>query len=206
MQTEGASTPTAIEPDTVRQITTVTLAAAAVIVLVSFASLLPGANWLVPGTPVTIGAALTAVATIAVVALLVILAPALERLVRSSLREPSGLTRKAGTTVRITTVLVAVLIAHRGLADAVQPLLGSVSWAYDIVFLILSLPLLVALAVVLYTSLEPTAEACTSKLLGTGQTDQVEDTDVTIESSNEGGERSSEGSEHSNEDNETMAT
>ncbi|MFP8955131.1 hypothetical protein ACLI4Y_00245 [Natrialbaceae archaeon A-CW3] len=189
MQTGDATTSSAIEPETVRQVTTLALAAAGVIVLVTLASLLPGADWLVPGTPVTIGAAITAVATIAVVGLLVILAPALERLVRTSLNESPDLTRKAGAAVRITTVLIAVLIAHRGLADAVRPLLGSVSWAYDIVFLLLSLPLLGALAIVLYTSLEPTAEACTSKLLGTdrtNRTEHVEDTSVTVEPPSEG--------------------
>ena len=166
------STAPDIDERTVQQATKLLLAAAAVIVVLTFASWLPGASWLIPGTPVTIGALITAVATLAVVGLLLVLAQPLATLAQSLLAESPEVASKAGAGTRITTVLVAVLIAHRGLEGAITPLLGDVAWTYDVVFLLLSVPLLAALAIVLYTSLEPTSDLFTRKLLPTDVDDE----------------------------------
>ena len=166
MYPNASTESTPFEPRTVRQVTKLLLGAASILLLLFLASLLPGASWLVPGTPITIAALISAVATVAVVGLLIMLAPALATLTQSAVGDDVEVATKAGTVVRIGTVLVAVLVAHRGFDPAVTPLLGDLAWLYDVVFLLLALPLLVGLAIVLYTSLEPTADLFTSRVLG----------------------------------------
>jgi len=161
------STHATIDQRTVHHVMKLALATLAVLVVLAFASMLPGGSWLVPGTSVSVVAVISAVATLAVVGLLLVLAPALATLTRSAVTDDPTVASKAGTVVRIATVLIAVLIAHRGLEAAVTPLLGGIAWLYDVAFLLLSVPLLLALAIVLYTSLEPTADLWTTSLVGT---------------------------------------
>ncbi|WP_312911169.1 hypothetical protein [Natronosalvus caseinilyticus] len=155
-----------LDPRMVQRVTKLGLASAAVVVVLWVATLLPGAGWLVPGTSLTVAALLSAVATLAVVGLLLLLAPALADLVKTGLRDAPEVAERVASVTRVATVLAAVLVAHRGLAAAITPLLGGFGWLYDVVFLLLALPLLVALAVVLYGSLEPTTDLFATKLVG----------------------------------------
>ena len=148
----------AIEYETVRTIGKLVLTTLSLLFLLSLVSLLPGVGRLIPGTPVTFAAVVGAVVTVAIVALLLYLAPALAKLVRSTLEGPTHVVDDVSDIVQLLVVFVAVLVAHRGLEPAIVPLLGSVTWVYDVVFFAIALPPLSILAARLYVSLDPMAE------------------------------------------------
>lgn len=154
----------AVDRSTVRSASKLVLAALSVILLGSLASLLPGAEWLLPGTPVAVIAVVGAVATVLVVGLLLSLAPVLATLVRKNLGGPTEVGDDIASMVRTAVVLLAVLVAHRGLAPAVVPLLEGAAWLYDVVFLTLALPLLAVLTVRLYDFLDPAADAVADRV------------------------------------------
>ena len=148
----------AIEYETVRTIGKLVLTTLSLLFLLSLVSLLPGVDRLIPGTPVTFAAVVGAIVTLAIVALLLYLAPALAKLVRSTLEGPTHVVDDVSDIVQLLVVFVAVLVAHRGLEPAIVPLLGSVTWVYDVVFFAIALPPLSILAARLYVSLDPMAE------------------------------------------------
>ncbi|MFC6716191.1 hypothetical protein ACFQGT_08220 [Natrialbaceae archaeon GCM10025810] len=156
----------AVDRSTVRTASKLVLAALSVILLCYLASLLPGAEWLLPGTPITVIALAGAVATLLVVGLLLSLAPVLATFVRLNLRGPDAVVEDVASMVQTVVVLLTVLVAHRGLAPAITPLLEGATWVYDVVFLTLTLPLLVVLAIRLYEFLDPAADAVADRVAG----------------------------------------
>ncbi|RKD95484.1 hypothetical protein [Halopiger aswanensis] len=158
MSLDRYTTPAGVDRDTVQSVSKLLLATLSLIGLLYLASLLPGIDRLVPGTPITFAAIASVVATVTVVGLLLFLAPALADLVRSTFDGPAGVVDDVASIVHLFVVLVAVLVAHRGLALAIVPLLEGGAWVYDVVFLALALPPLGILAARLYVSLDPIAE------------------------------------------------
>lgn len=156
--TDTRTDPSAIDHDTVHSIGKLLLAALSLLFLLSLVSLLPGVDRVIPGTSIPFVAVVSAIVTVAIVALLLYLAPALARLVRSTLHGPAQVVDDVAAIVQLLVVFVAVLIAHRGLAPAIVPLLDGAAWVYDVVFLAIALPPLGILAARLYVSLDPMAE------------------------------------------------
>lgn len=134
------------------------LATLALVLLLSLAWLLPGIGRVVPGTPVTFVAVLGALVTLAIVSLLLFLAPALATLVRSTLEGPQHVVEDVATIVQLLVVFVAIVVAHRGLEPVIVPLFGGAGWAYDVLFFALALPPLAVVALLLYVSLDPMAQ------------------------------------------------
>ncbi|MHC3437148.1 hypothetical protein ACYJ1Y_03375 [Natrialbaceae archaeon A-gly3] len=151
------SSPT-LDRETTRQVGKLLLGTLALVVFLSLAWLLPGIGRVVPGTPVTFVAVLGAIVTVAVVSLLLFLAPALASLVRSILEGPEQVVDDVADIVQVLVVFVAIIVAHRGLAAVIVPLLGGFSWMYDLVFLALAVPPLVIAAARVYVSLDPMAQ------------------------------------------------
>lgn len=156
-----------IDRETLRSVTKLLLVAVWVVVMLYLLRLLPGIDRLVPRTPVTFGALLGAVATAAVVGLLAILAPKLAVLVRTTLDGPRPVVEHLSAAVYWFVVLAAVLVAHRGFADAVTPFFGGVDWVYDVLFFLLSVPLVAIIGARLYASLEPGSELLAERVAGT---------------------------------------
>ncbi|GAB3671948.1 hypothetical protein [Halopiger thermotolerans] len=167
MSLDRYTTPAGVDRDTVQSVSKLLLATLSLIGLLYLASLLPGIGRLVPGTPITFAALASVVATVTAVGLLLFLAPALADLVRSTVDGPEAVVDDVASIVHLFVVLVAVLIAHRGLAPAIVPLLEGGTWVYDVVFLALSLPPLGILAARLYVSLDPIAELLADKVTRT---------------------------------------
>ena len=147
-----------LDRETTRQVGKLLLGTLALVVFLSLAWLLPGIGRLVPGTPVTFVAVLGAIVTVAVVSLLLFLAPALASLVRSTLEGPEEVVDDVADVVQVLVVFVAIIVAHRGLAAVIVPLFGGVSWVYDLVFLALAVPPLAIAAARVYVSLDPMAQ------------------------------------------------
>lgn len=158
----------AVDESTLRSSIRLLLAAVGLLFLLFLVSLLPGLARLVPQTPVSFAAVVGAVVTLAVVGLLVVLAPMLASLVRVTLAEPKELVEHLASVVLYLVLLVAVLVANQGLAAAVTPFLGDAAWIYDIAFLLLSLPPLVVVAVRLYAALDPATDLLTRKVTTSG--------------------------------------
>lgn len=164
-----------IDRQTIRRAGKLLLATLALTLLLTLMSLLPGVDRLVPGAPVTFMALVSAIVTLAIVALLVSLAPAVAKLVRSTFDGPQPVVEDVAVSSQLLVVFAAIIVAHRGLAPALVPLLDEMAWTYDVLFFVLALPPLAILAFQMYGSLDPMADMLADRV--TGSTDDEEPTD-----------------------------
>ncbi|MDQ2051962.1 hypothetical protein RBH26_15905 [Natronolimnohabitans sp. A-GB9] len=158
------SIPASLDRDVVQSVSKLVLATLSLLFVLGLVTVLPGVDRLVPGTPITFVAIVSAIVTIVVVGLLLSLAPALATLVRSTLEGPESVVEDVAAVSQLFVVLVAVLVAHRGLAPAIVPILDGMTWIYDVVFLAFALPPLAILAARLYVSLDPISELLAEKV------------------------------------------
>jgi len=147
----------AVGPETVESIGEIVLGVGALAFVVALASLLPGLDLPVPQTPVTLAAVVGALATVAVAGLLLYLASGLAALTRLALDGPADVVEHVASVVHWLVVLATALVAHAGLAPAVQPLFGGVGWLYDVTFLLAALGPLVVVAARLSVVVDPLA-------------------------------------------------
>ena len=170
MPTDRFRFPAQVDRDTVQSVGKLVLATLALIWLLYLVSILPGVDRVIPGTPVTFAAIAGAIATVTIVGLLLYLAPALADLVRSTIDGPAQVVDDVASIVHLFVVLVAVLVAHRGLAQLLVPILEqpagieNAGWMYDVLFLALALPPLAILAARVYVSLDPISELLADKV------------------------------------------
>jgi len=148
---------TAFGRERIRAASKVVLGVGAVVFVLALASLLPGLDRLVPG-PVSLVAVAGALVALAVAGLLVYVARGLAALVRLSLDGPRAVVENVASVVHWVVVLLAVLVAHAGLAGVANPLLGDLSWLYDLAFLLVALVPLAVVAARLYVTLDPAAD------------------------------------------------
>ena len=156
----------AVGTDTVESASRIVFGTTALAVVLALASLLPGLDLLVPRTPVTLAAVVGALATLAVVAVLLYLARALAVLTRLALDGPAAVVEHLASVVHWAVVLGAVLVAHAGLAPAVTPLLGGAGWVYDVTFLLAALVPLAVVAARLAVAVDPLAELVADGVAG----------------------------------------
>lgn len=149
---------TVADERTVRSVAKLSLATVALVGLLLVVSLLPGLDRLAPAAGVSVAAVITGLVSLAVAGLLVVLASGIAALVRELVTGPAELIESIATGCYWLVVLAAVLVAHRGLAALVVPLLGGATIVYDLLFLLLALPPLALAAVALYDALDPAAD------------------------------------------------
>lgn len=167
--------------DTVRSVSKLLLAAVSLVFVLYLLALLPGIDRLVPLTPITFAAVVGAIATVVLVALILYATPKLASLTRMRLDGPEVVVENVASVVYWLGVLAAVLVAHRGLAGAVTPFMDGFVWAYDVAFLLLSLPAVAVIAVRLYVSLDPSADALADRVVdGDDPTDEGLSTAPTV--------------------------
>lgn len=151
-----------------RSLAKLTLAACSLVLLAFLVSLLPGIDRLVPGTPVSVLAVVGAIASTLVAAILLYAAQRLAAITRLVLDGPRELIEDVAAIVHWLVVLAAILVAHAGWAALAEPVLDGFAWAYDVAFLLLSVPILVVLAVRLYVALDPAADVVADSVAGEG--------------------------------------
>ncbi|WP_135820571.1 hypothetical protein [Halostella litorea] len=156
--------PVAVGHDTVRSVSKLLLGAASLVFVLYLVTLLPGVDRLVPRTPVTFAAVVSAVATAVLAGLLLYAAPKLALLTRLTLAGPRAVVGNVASVAYWLAVLAAVLVAHRGLAGVVTPFVDG--GLYDLGFLLLALPAVVTVAARLYAALDPGADALADRLAG----------------------------------------
>ncbi|OYR53612.1 hypothetical protein DJ73_07055 [Halorubrum sp. Ea1] len=170
-ETESTSTD-AFDRDSVRSASRIAIAALALVGVLSLFTLLPGVGRLVPLTPVTFAAVASAAVTVAVVALLAYAAPKVASLTRAALHRTDAAERveriaeNGGAMAYWLVVLAAVLVAHRGLAGAIVPLIDGFAWAYDAAFLIASFVPLVFVVARLTVTVDPLSEHVADRVTG----------------------------------------
>ncbi|PAU84222.1 hypothetical protein CK500_07265 [Halorubrum salipaludis] len=183
--TETESTTDAFDRESVRSASRIAIAALALVGVLYLFTLLPGVDRLVPLTPVTFAAVASAVVTVAVVALLLFAAPKVASLTRTALHRTDAadhverIAENAGALAYWLVVLAAVLVAHRGLAGAVVPLIDGFAWAYDAAFLVASFVPLVFVVARLTVTVDPLSELVADRVSGSESAgdDPTEDAD-----------------------------
>jgi hypothetical protein len=155
---------TAFGRDRVRAATKVVLGVGALVLVLALASMLPGVGRLLPESPVGVLAVAGALTALAVAALLVYLARGLAALVRVSLDGPREVVEHLASVVHWVVVLFAVLVVHAGLGAVVTPVLGGLTWLYDVALLLVALVPLTVVAARLYVSLDPAADLLADRL------------------------------------------
>jgi len=168
----------AVGPETVESITKIVLGVGALAFVLTLASLLPGLELLVPQTPVTLAAVVGALATVAVVGLLLYLASGLAALTRLALDGPAEVVEHVASVVHWLVVLAAVLVAHVGLAPVAKPLLAGVAWLYDVAFLLVALGPLVVVAARLSAVVDPLASLVAQGVADDGDAEEDSGTDT----------------------------
>lgn len=199
MNLDNTDISNSIDRDTVRSVSKILLTAVSLIFVAYLLTLLPGVDRIVPQTPVTFAALVGAIVSIALVALLLYAAPKIASLARMSLEGPQQVVENLVSIMYWLVVLAAVFVAHRGLAGALVPFFEGFAWLYDVVFLLLALPIVAFIAARLYISLDPGADLVADTIAGTadesGEDVAVDSSDVTTTSDDGDGraqERSSE--------------
>lgn len=155
-----------VDHETVRSVSKLLLAVASLIFVLYLLTLLPGVDRLVPATPISFIALVGAIVALAVVALLLILAPKVATLARMSLDGPENVVENVSSVIYWLVILAAVLVGHRGLAGIIVPFLDDLAWVYDVVFLLLALPAVAFIAARLYDSLDPSADLIADRIVG----------------------------------------
>lgn len=157
-----------LEPnrETARSIGKLLFGAVAGVLVLSLVTVLPGVDRLVPGTTISIAALVRGIAALAVAGVLVYTASGLAAFVATTVR--GEMTEHAASIGYWLVVLVAVLVAHWGLAPLIAGLFGGLVWAYDAVFLLLGLGPLVVIATRLYAALDPAADLFAQTVAGNG--------------------------------------
>lgn len=129
-------------------------------------TLLPGVDRVIPRTPITLVALASAVATTALVGLLVYVAPKLAALVRMGFEGPYLIVENVSSAVYWSVLLAAVLVSHRGFSGLARPLFGESMWLYDVTFLLWALPAVAVIGARLYASVEPSSELVADRIAG----------------------------------------
>lgn len=153
-----------VSRDTVRSVSKLLLGATALVFVLYLVTLLPGVDRLVPRTPVTFAAVVSAVATVVVAGLLLYAAPKLALVTRTAVDGPREVVGNVASVAYWLAVLAAVLVAHRGLAGLVTPVLADGTWLYDLGFLLLALPAVAIIAARLYDALDPGADVLADRV------------------------------------------
>ena len=137
------------------------------LVVAAFVAVLPGAGREVPGTDLAIGALLSAAVSLGIVVSVLVATPSVGALVEAILRGPSSAVDDFAAAARHALVFVAVLVAYRGLAPVVVPLLASDgTWMYDVAFLGFALFPVVAIARRLYRNADVLATDLANAITG----------------------------------------
>jgi len=166
-----------VSRESVRSVSKLLLVAAWLVFVLYLFTILPGVDRVIPQTPVTLAALVGAIATFALVGLLLYSAPKLATLVRMGLEGPREIVENVSSVAYWSVVLAAVLVAHRGFVGVVQPFLDGFMWIYDIAFLLLALPVVAFIGARLYASLDPSSELVADRVVGseTGADDEMTD-------------------------------
>lgn len=175
MNFDGTTLRDSVGRNTVRSVSKILLTAVSLIFVLYLVTLLPGADRIVPQTPVTVAALVGTIVSLALVALLLYAAPKVAALARMSLQDPQKLVENVVSISYWLVVLAAVFVAHRGLTGALVPFFEGFAWLYDVVFLLLALPILAFIVARLYVSVDPGADLLADAIVG-GKADSADRT------------------------------
>lgn len=147
-----------LEYKTIHRVSKLFLLALWVVVVTFLVTMIPGFDRIVPQTPVTLAALFSAIATIVLISILVYLAPNAANLLRMSFDGPNPIIEHFASVLYWGIILAAILVGYRGFAGITLPILDGAVWIYDVLFLLIALPVVVIIAARLYVTLDPGAD------------------------------------------------
>lgn len=158
----------AIDEHTLKPVVKFLLVAGAIFLLWGLVSTLPGIDLLIPTTSVTLGTAIGAVLTLALVAALGYVAWKIESLLAQALAGPVDVADDVASLAKHLVLFVTVLVAHRGLEPLIEPALGSLelAWTYDLVFLGLALIPTTVVVIRMFGNLSEVTAIITARVTG----------------------------------------
>lgn len=159
--------------DAVRSAAKVTLIGIWLVLVLALVRLVPGGDYLVPSSAVTALTVGTAAVTVVVAAALMALASPVAAHVRERVTSVPTLAEEVAAVAYWWMVLLAIIVAHRGLAGLLRPITGRLAWTYDLLFLGLSILPVLAMAVRLYRTLDPLASLLAERMVETRDGDRA---------------------------------
>ncbi len=164
MNVDDSALKSKLSNDLIKSVTKTVLIIASVMFLAYLATLLPGIDYVTSIFGIDGGIVMGAVLTTVVVGLLLYLSSALGRLIEVVLSGPTVIVDQTASIARWVIVLGTILVAHVGYTPLVTTVLGDASWMFDILALLVALPVLLIIALRLYLVLDPTARYVTDKV------------------------------------------
>lgn len=161
-------------PTRLESVVKLVLGALGVVVFAYLLSLLPPLERQFPGTPISFEDALFGVAAVVVLGIFVAVGDVLADVVGERLDGPESVVGEVGRVVKYLVVFLAFVAVYQPLGRAVVPFLAAsdAAWLYDVTYTLVALALLVAVALLVYRSLDPLASLLTDTIAG----DRVEGT------------------------------
>lgn len=138
----------------------------ALLLVLTIIALLPGVDRLVPGLQITFGAIISAVVTLAVVLLLIVVARRARAFILQLRTGSLEVEVEMASLIYWMIIFLAVVFAYEGFRDAIEPVLAEAGlvWTYDLAFFLLGLGPLMIVGYHLFQLLDPLADACVEKL------------------------------------------
>ena len=149
-----------VETIGVKSLIKLVLAVVGLLLFLVFVTVLPGAQRVIPGLPITFAALVSALVTVAIVLLLVKVAVKARSAIQQLRIDVPEVTARSAVVGFWTVVFFAVVIAYEGFAAAVVPVLveASLRWTYDLLFFLLGGGPLLVIGYQLFHLLDPLAE------------------------------------------------
>lgn len=149
---------------TAKSISKLAIGVLSLLVVLAFVAMLPGIERVAAGLPLSFALLAWMVLSVGVAGILVAVAPMAARVGTLALDAPPALHEHLGSLVHWSVILVAIIVAHRGVAPAVEALAPGWVMAVDVLGLLLALPPLLVVALRLYCSIEPLTELTVDRL------------------------------------------
>lgn len=137
----------------------------ALFALVALATAMPGLERLWPISSVSPSEVITAGATAIIVWLLCYLATELSALSTVLLDGPASTIEHIASIVFWLVLFVAILVGYHGFAAMAGSILGAWDWIFDLIFFLMSVPVVAIIAARVYVALDPAAEHVTNRIV-----------------------------------------
>lgn len=152
-------------PDaTVRSVVKLGIVVAAIVFMIFLGRSIPGIDRLMGVAPISTAIVIRLVLALAIAGMLVTVAPLLARVGTLLVDGPPRLTEQLSSLFHWSIVLVPIIVAHRGIALAIDAVAPGWILVFDVVGLLIAVAPLSIVALPLYFSVDPVTDATIERL------------------------------------------
>ena len=170
MHTDTLATTDRADTATLEPVVRLALSVLGTAALIGLGLLLPGTDWIVVEPGVSVGDLIVTTGATAIVAGLLAGGPRVRNFLSARLDGPADVVASLAAIGATLVDFVAVLVAHRGLAPTLRPLLDP-GWLYDALFAAVAVGLLVVMASRFWRAREPLVASLTEWVAGPEEPD-----------------------------------